>query len=147
MSELRYLCLCSRSRRAPSSNRTEPGATLNFFKSKSALHASLKTAFALLLASLAASCFAEETPLKLIPYPSSVQIGQGYLALGKDFHATVSRTSDPRLNAALTRALTRLDRQCGGILRSQNDAIAGTATLTLNVAAPGETIQSLSEDE
>lgn len=90
---------------------------------------------------------AEETPLNLTPYPSSIQLGQGYLPLAKDFHATLSRTGDARLDAALTRALTRLDRQCGGILRSQNEPMSGRATLTLEVAAPGEAIQSLSEDE
>jgi len=90
---------------------------------------------------------AEETPLKLIPYPSSVQLSPGYLPLGKDFHATTSRTDDPRLNSALTRALTRLDRQCGSILRAQNQPLASAATLTFEVASPGEAIQSLNEDE
>jgi len=115
-------------------------------KSPSSRLASLASAL-ILSAIFGISASAEETPLRLIPYPSSVQPGQGYLPLGKDFHAVASRTNDARLDAALTRALTRLDRQCGGIARAQNAPISGTATLTLNVAAPGETIQSLSEDE
>jgi hexosaminidase len=108
----------------------------------------LAYAFLLALISLAVlPSRAEETPLKLIPYPSSIQLSPGYLPLDKDFHATASRSDDPRLNSALTRALTRLDRECGGILRVQNQPLSGAATLTLEVAAPGEAIQSLNEDE
>jgi len=90
---------------------------------------------------------ASQQTLNLIPYPSSVEQTPGYLPLAKDFHATTSRPEDPRLEGALTRALTRLDRQCGNIARPQNAPLAGRATLTLDVAAPGEAIQSLAEDE
>ena len=111
-------------------------------------------ALSLRLATLASALLCAAMPyaghsqeLKLIPYPSNVQTGQGYFAIPKDFHAAVSRTGDARLNGALTRALTRLDRQCGGILRSQNDPVSGRATLTVEAAGAGEAIQSVNEDE
>ncbi len=92
---------------------------------------------------------AEETAgrLRLMPYPKSVESGQGYFAIGKGFHAVASRPEDERLSGALTRALTRLDRQCGGVARSQDDPLSGKAALTLDVAGPGEAVQSVKEDE
>ena len=106
-----------------------------------------KSLYLSLLAVFCMPAIAQQTPLNIIPYPSSVEVAPGYLSLEKNFHATISRPDDTRLQSALTRALTRLDRQCGNILRPQNDPLTGTATLTLDVAGPGEAIQSLSEDE
>ncbi|HKF46612.1 MAG TPA: family 20 glycosylhydrolase [Terracidiphilus sp.] len=86
-----------------------------------------------------------KTNLRLMPLPSSVQMGQGSLALNKGFHAGFSGSHDERLDAALGRFLARLDRDCGGIRRMQ--LTGTTSTLTIAVAGPGETVQGVDEDE
>lgn len=89
----------------------------------------------------------EDALLRLMPYPRSVERSSEYLVLGKEFHAAVSRTGDARLDGAMNRMLVRLDRQCGGILRSQSQPVSGAPTISIEAAAPGGVIQSLDEDE
>jgi hexosaminidase len=87
-------------------------------------------------------------PLRLMPLPSSVQTGQGSLALNARFHAGFSGSPDERLHAALDRFLARLDYRCGGIRRMQHEAAAGAANLiTVQVAGPGKAVQGVDEDE
>ncbi|KAA6459111.1 hypothetical protein DYQ86_17730 [Acidobacteria bacterium AB60] len=86
--------------------------------------------------------------MHLMPLPSSVQSGQGFLAVDAHFHAGMSGTANPRLQAALDRFLMRLDRQCGNIRRMQLTAAAGDPLLlNLQVAGTGAAVQSLDEDE
>jgi hexosaminidase len=86
--------------------------------------------------------------LHVMPLPRSVQMGQGELVLGSNFRAATEADHDARLDAAVDRFLTRLDRQCGGIRRAQHDATAGSpAVLTVKVAGPGGAVQSVDEDE
>ena len=75
-------------------------------------------------------------PLHLMPLPSSLQMGSGELALDGKFHAAIEGAHD-----------ARLDRQCGGIRRAQQDAAASAAVLTVRVAGPGGAVQSVDEDE
>ena len=87
-------------------------------------------------------------PLRLMPLPRSVEVGQGSLAIDEHFTAGFDGAHDARLNAALDRTMARLDRQCGGIRRSQHLSAPGApATLTLKIAGPGATVQSTDEDE
>jgi hexosaminidase len=91
---------------------------------------------------------AQQSPLRLMPLPSSMQQGQGTLALNAHFHAGFSGAHDARLDAALDRFLWRLDRQCGEIRRMQSTAAASDPMLlSIQVAGPGAAIQSLDEDE
>ena len=83
-----------------------------------------------------------------MPLPSSVQPGQGLLALDAHFHAGFSESHDARLDAALDRFLSRLDRQCGGIRRMQLTAApSDPLLLDLHVAGSGAAVQTLDEDE
>ncbi len=109
-------------------------------------------AIALLLplaAAVAQSPKPTEAPrLNVMPLPKSIQAGEGSLDLSQHFHAGFSATHDDRMDAALDRFLFRLDRQCGNIRRMQHDAGATAANLlTLQVAGPGEVVQSVDEDE
>jgi len=88
------------------------------------------------------------TQLKLMPLPRSVTAGTGRLLIDAKFNAGFAGAHDARLNAALDRTMTRLDRQCGGIRRSQYLSTAGgSPVLTLKVAGPGATVQNADEDE
>src|SRR6185437_744658 len=86
--------------------------------------------------------------LHLMPLPRSVQMGQGSLDLSRNFRAELPATHDDRLQASYDRFLARLDRQCGNIRRMQHEtAPTAPALLTIQVAGPGEAIQSVNEDE
>jgi len=121
------------------------------FRSTSTLQRFTKLTFAVALACVVAcggaGASAEEIPLKLMPYPRSVERTQGYFVLGKEFHAAVSRSGDARLDGALNRMLVRLDRQCGGILRAQSLPVSGSSTISVEADNAGGAIQGLDEDE
>jgi hexosaminidase len=86
--------------------------------------------------------------LHVMPLPSHAEMGQGELVLGTGFKAAMEGKHDARLDAALDRFLTRLDRQCGGIRRAQHDAAADAkAVLTVKVAGPGGEVQGVDEVE
>jgi hexosaminidase len=83
-----------------------------------------------------------------MPLPRSLQVGTGKLAIDSHFKATIIGDHDQRLDAALDRMITRLDRHCGEITRSQHAADAsGLAVFSIKVAGPGEAVQSVDEDE
>ncbi|MGB6688141.1 MAG: beta-N-acetylhexosaminidase [Terracidiphilus sp.] len=91
---------------------------------------------------------ATSEPLRLMPLPRSIQPGAGHLVLDEHFTAGIAGDHDPRLDAAFDRMMTRLDRQCGGILRSQSAAAPGASpVLTIRAAGPGEAVQSVDENE
>jgi hexosaminidase len=95
------------------------------------------------------------SPLALMPLPSSITRGQGAFTVTpagggpSTFTYNYGQTHDARLEAAVRRALTRLGRTCGGeVLRSTIDHPAPmNASLLIKVAAPGEPVQTLDEDE
>ncbi len=110
-----------------------------------------------LLAALATMAAPDSTiaqQVDLMPMPASAQRADGALivtpAQGLS-HFTVASPAlagDPRLAAAVHRMLVRLDRTCGGdVLRSQSQPVSGRATLTIDVAGPGEPVQGFDEDE
>ncbi len=106
------------------------------------------SALALLFATVSVGAGAQQTPLHLMPLPSSMQPGQGSLALSTHFHAGFSGSHDARLDAAFDRFLVRLDRQCGDIRRMQHTAAASDPVLlSIQVAGPGAAIQGVEEDE
>ena len=86
--------------------------------------------------------------LNLMPLPRSVTKATGKLNLNAHFNAGFAGPHDARLDEALDRFLTRLDRQCGEIRRSQYMSRDATSfVLTLKVAGPGGAVQALDEDE
>jgi hexosaminidase len=82
-----------------------------------------------------------------MPLPRSVERGSGELVLNKHFRAAIDGSHDERLDVALDRMLRRLDRMCGDVRRPQQLETTAPAVLTLKVAGPGGSIQSIDEDE
>ena len=85
--------------------------------------------------------------LGLMPLPRSVEMGQGSLPLDDHFHVGFSGSHDSRLDAALDRFITQLDRQCGDIRRPQFTQTGNPDMLSLQVAGPGAAVQGVEEDE
>ena len=90
-----------------------------------------------------------------MPLPASVVTGSGSFTItpagggASTFTFAYSQTHSDRLEAAVHRAVTRLNRTCGGdVLRSaaEHPATSG-AKFTISVAAPGASVVSLDEDE
>ncbi len=96
-----------------------------------------------------------QAPLALMPLPSSITRGGGAFTVTpagggpSTFTYNYGQTHDARLEAAVRRALIRLGRTCGGeVLRSTIDHPAPTnPSLLINVAGPGEPVQTIDEDE
>ena len=96
-----------------------------------------------------------ESSLALMPLPSSITRGEGALTVtpagggASTFTYRYDQTHDARLEAAVKRALMRLARTCGGdVMRSTVDHPApANASLTISVAKPGGTVQTVNEDE
>jgi hexosaminidase len=82
----------------------------------------------------------------LMPQPEHLSVEAGELQLTPAFTAVTDRFHDARLDEAIGRALLRLQFQTG--LQIATAPARGSAgTLTVTVDGPGETIQSLDEDE
>lgn len=81
----------------------------------------------------------------LMPEPAHVQAGTGELALTSTLTLRAMQFDGPRLQAAMQRARHRLAMETGLALTA---APGGPGPeLTINVAGPGEAVQSLDEDE
>ncbi|HKV50831.1 MAG TPA: beta-N-acetylhexosaminidase [Gemmatimonadaceae bacterium] len=86
--------------------------------------------------------------LSLMPMPASIRIDSGgRLTLTPSFRVAVPRFRDGRLLRAADRAITRLARHTGLGLSHEvtRDSVLGT--LVIDVRGPGETVQSVNEDE
>ncbi|WP_263409467.1 beta-N-acetylhexosaminidase [Terriglobus tenax] len=103
---------------------------------------------ALLLACFAvtASTFAQTSfQPNLMPLPSEITQGSGALVLKSTFKVETPRTHDARLEAAIARAVRRMETAAD--LRHEGRGVFGTTPLVVSVAAPGQAVQSLTEDE
>ena len=86
--------------------------------------------------------------LSLMPMPSSIHVDSGgHLPLTASFRLAVPRFKDGRLTRAADRAITRLARRTGLPLAHAiaRDSLLGA--LVIDVRGPGETVQSVDEDE
>ncbi len=82
----------------------------------------------------------------LLPEPAHLSLATGRLELTPSFTAATDRFHDARLDEAIGRALLRLQSQTG--LETATAPERGAAgTLTVTVSGPGETVQSLEENE
>jgi hexosaminidase len=82
----------------------------------------------------------------LLPEPAHLSVGTGRLQLTPSFTTATDRFHDPRLDEAIGRALLRLESQTG--LQMATASGRGSAgTLIVTVDGPGETVQSLDENE
>ncbi len=93
--------------------------------------------------------------LTLMPLPRTMTLGEGALIVTpagggtSTFTLKYAGTHDSRLEDAVMRAVSQLDRTCGGdVMRSVvNHADPATPSLTINVQAPGKAAQTMDEDE
>ncbi len=93
--------------------------------------------------------------LALMPLPRTMTSGEGALVVtpaggvASSFTVKYMNTHDSRLEGAVMRAVSQLDRTCGGDVRRSvvNHADATNASLKIKVQAPGEAVQTLDEDE
>jgi hexosaminidase len=82
----------------------------------------------------------------LLPEPARLSVQTGRLELTPSFTVITDRFHDARLDEAIGRTLLRLESQIG--LQIATAAQRGAAgTLTVTVDGPGETVQSLDENE
>jgi hexosaminidase len=107
----------------------------------------MRTLFAttiLLFAQLAAA--QAPTQLKMMPLPSSVQLGTGHLLINQSFLVAVSGHRDSTLDRGVQRFIAELSHQTGMRLK----AMAGqesSATLQIHSERGSESVQKLGEDE
>ncbi|MBW8749529.1 MAG: glycosyl hydrolase, partial [Acidobacteria bacterium] len=81
----------------------------------------------------------------LMPLPAELTKSSGVLALQSTFKVSTPRSHDARLEAAIARAVRRIE--VAADLRHEGRGVFGTTPLEVSVASPGQTVQSLSEDE
>jgi len=78
---------------------------------------------------------------RIMPIPSSIEAGNGTLAITPAFRIQITGYSDPRLQAAATRMTDRIAKLTGVSISPS------TTALTVNVKAASKPVQSLDEDE
>ena len=99
-----------------------------------------------LFALAAASACAQTDDLNLMPWPASIQRGQGTLVIDDNFSVQATGSGGERVRAAVTRLYRRLSTQTGMVLPSPV-ATSTTPVLTIECAAPGKPVQENGEDE
>jgi len=83
----------------------------------------------------------------LMPQPSQLSKQEGRLVITASFHAVTDNFKDDRLDAAIERSLGRIKNQTGLSISTSPGTDATSAALVVSVDGPGETIQSVEEDE
>ena len=83
----------------------------------------------------------------LMPQPSHLSTQEGQLNLTPAFAAITDHYRDARLDAAMARSLNRLRTQTGISFPTSPPAATTSGALVVSVDGPGETIQSVDEDE
>jgi hexosaminidase len=90
---------------------------------------------------------AEPRPaLKVMPTPSSLQLGNGWLTIDRSFSVAMTGTKDDVLGRGVQRLLDQLSRETGMLLVPRSGR-AEHATLVIQVDHGSEKIQKLGEDE
>ncbi len=116
---------------------------------------SLSTAFAIGVATLAttprlgaqSATDADSTITRqLMPVPVSVSYEPGRLTIDSSFTVVLRRYDNGRLERGVQRAMLRLERRTGVDIAPVSDDTSA-ATLLIDVAGPGQKVQSVTEDE
>ena len=113
---------------------------------------------AIVLAGLAASAGApnQATPAQtlpvgfvntLMPEPSQLSTEDGRLTLSPSLAVVTDHYGDARLSAAIARSLNRIETQTGISIRTSPSPASASGVLDVSVDGPGQTIQSVDEDE
>lgn len=87
-----------------------------------------------------------ERPLNLMPWPSSVQAGNGDLHIDASFSVALSGHTEPRLDDAVQRFLRQLSRETG-IPSFAKAGASSKATLAIHTDHASKEIQEPGEDE
>ncbi len=82
----------------------------------------------------------------LMPAPAHLEAGSGQFAWTSAITVGIPHLRNARLDGALDRTLLEIQQQTG-VPRPQEISTSSTASLVLDVAAAGEVIQSVDEDE
>jgi hexosaminidase len=85
--------------------------------------------------------------LALMPAPASVHQEQGSFPLAAGLRVTYPHFHDARLEGGVERMLSRLQHTTGLPQGRAVQAASGTEALVIDVKGPGQTVQSLDEDE
>jgi hexosaminidase len=83
----------------------------------------------------------------LMPQPSQLSAQGGQLRLTPSFGVATDHYHDARLDAAIAHGLARIKMQTGILFSTSPSSAAASAALVISVDGPGETIQSVDEDE
>jgi hexosaminidase len=83
----------------------------------------------------------------LMPQPSQLSAQDGRLAITPSFKTVTDRFKDARLDAAISRSLSRIKIRSGVAIPTTADADSTLASLIISVEAVGQTIQSVDENE
>lgn len=85
--------------------------------------------------------------LTLMPVPSSMALHEGRLIIDSTFRVAIVGHTDPRLERAVQRFITRLARRTDLNLPHDVAHSADSAQLVIHAAGPGERVQGVNEDE
>ncbi|MFZ0138210.1 MAG: family 20 glycosylhydrolase [Candidatus Sulfotelmatobacter sp.] len=117
----------------------------------------MQLALAIILASLAGSAGPSNQAMPaqnppgfvntLMPQPSHLSTQEGRLILSPSLAVVTDHYRDARLDAAISRSLDRIETQTGISIPTSQSAAGVLEPLTVSVDGPGQTIQSLDEDE
>jgi hexosaminidase len=83
----------------------------------------------------------------LMPQPSQLSAQGGQLRLTPSFGVATDHYHDARLDAAIAHGVARIKMQTGILFSTSPSSAAASAALVISVDGPGETIQSVDEDE
>src|ERR1700727_2558288 len=83
----------------------------------------------------------------LMPQPSQFSTQEGHFAITPSFTVVADHFRDARLDAAIARNLDRIKTQTAILIATSAAVDKTSATLVISVNGPGETIQSVDEDE
>jgi hexosaminidase len=83
----------------------------------------------------------------LMPQPSQLSARGGQLRLTPSFGVATDHYHDARLDAAIAHGVARIKMQTGILFSTSSSSAAASAALVISVDGPGETIQSVDEDE
>jgi hexosaminidase len=84
--------------------------------------------------------------LKLMPLPSTVQLGTGHLLINQSFSVAITGHRDPMLDRGVVRFIAELSHETGMRLKA-TPGEESNATLQIQSEHGSETVQKLGEDE
>ena len=97
--------------------------------------------------SCALPCFAEQPLVHLMPMPTTIQLGSGWMTIDASFSVGIQGNSDPRLEPSVERFLTNLRRQTGMPVLLLKITEAPRAKLVVEASRSNQPVQELGEDE